>query len=116
MSEPNKFPKPPINANINRLKTFCVARNPEKGIIISEGIGILQLSKAINKKIPTYPPFFINPKIKAAINDKILLNIDYFPFKYLTPSSGSTVVISIPVDNSKPAEILIFGIISICQW
>ena len=53
-AEPAKFPKAPIKTTSPKLKTPLAAKNPEKGIITSEGMGIFALSKNINKKTEIY--------------------------------------------------------------
>ncbi len=52
-------------------------RNPEKGIMISLGIGIIALSRIIRKNIPEYPRLEINEVMKSItglIISKIMAN------------------------------------------
>jgi len=50
--EPTTFPKVPASTTLIVSNFPLVIRDPEKGIMISLGIGINALSKTIKKKIP----------------------------------------------------------------
>jgi len=53
-----------------------LTRKPEKGIIISLGMGIRALSKIINRKIPGYPRLEIIEITKSIIGLRISNVID----------------------------------------
>jgi hypothetical protein len=61
----------PIEPNIPLL-----TRKPEKGIMISLGMGISALSNIINKKIPGYPKLDMNEITKSMIGFRISKVID----------------------------------------
>jgi hypothetical protein len=53
-----------------------LTRKPEKGIIISLGIGISALSSTLNKKIPGYPKVDMNEITKSMTGLRISNVID----------------------------------------
>jgi len=53
-----------------------LTRKPEKGIIISLGIGMRALSKIISRKIPGYPKLEINEITKSITGLRISNVID----------------------------------------
>lgn len=58
--DPAKLPSAPTNDRIQKENIPEDARNPENGIIISDGTGIFALSNNINKKTPVYPEISMN--------------------------------------------------------
>ena len=64
MREPIKFPIVPQKTTGHKENLSKKIKYPEKGIIISEGIGIQALSKAIKITIPGYPKLEIIFTIK----------------------------------------------------
>jgi hypothetical protein len=70
------LPKVPASTTLIGSNVPLLTRKPEKGIMISLGIGIRALSKIIKKKMPGYPKLDINDMTKSIIGFRISNVID----------------------------------------
>ena len=74
--EPTRFPNVPASTTLMGSNVPLLTRKPEKGMIISLGIGMSALSKTLNKKIPGYPKLDIKEITKSITGFRISNVID----------------------------------------
>lgn len=74
--DPTRFPRVPASTTLTGSNVPLLTRKPEKGIIISLGIGISALSSTLSKKTPGYPKVDMNEITKSMTGFRISNVID----------------------------------------